>query len=195
MVFSGFRFSLRARYAAIVLLLLVAGLATTHSAPRLPAETVFLLAAVWLLGLLALLAIRSALRRPTGSPSRILTRRALRQPPMTLPPLRQMRDEISILLVSPAPRGDRPESPDHAIRRILERGLASQGAGSASDLSAQGVTELWMLATLLRATPERAGGLARCFRLPDMVLDLHERVAGIAAAHAADPVQTVARRA
>ncbi|WP_226626019.1 hypothetical protein [Alloyangia pacifica] len=184
-MFSVVRLGLRARYAPALLLSLCAAVLVAAAAPALPHGTLYLIAALWILALLALLAATSALRRFRAARPVLLTRRALRRPPLPLPPLRQMRAELARLLTSPAPRGALPESPEHAIRRILERGLACQHARTVTDLSPRGLTELWLLAMLLRATPERAGGLARCFRLPDMVLDLHDRVRQIAAAHAA----------
>ncbi|WP_353473756.1 hypothetical protein PVT71_06835 [Salipiger sp. H15] len=184
-MFSVLRVCLRAQYAPLLLLSLAAILCLAVGAPLLGPDGPFLLAALWLLGLLALLATRATLRRHRASRPVFLTRRALRQPPLPLPPHRQMRTELARLLVSPAPRDGLPESPDYAIRRILERSLSFQGARDADDLSARDLAEFWLLVTLLRATPERAGGLARCFRLPDMVLTLHDRVTQIAADHAA----------
>lgn len=184
-MFSVVRHCLRAHFAPFVLLTPVVTLVFAFGAPALGTDGTFLLAALWLLAILAGLALAATLRRLRSSRPALLTRRALRRPPLPLPPLRQMRAELTGFLVSPAPFAGRPESPEHAIRRILERGLAGRGARRLSELSQRELSELWLLVTLLRATPEHAGGLARCFRLPDMVLDLHERVTRIAAAHAA----------
>lgn len=184
-MFSVVRLGLRARYAPFLLLCLIASLSVAAAAPALGHERLFLFAALWLLGLLAALAARASLRRFRAARPVLLTRRALRRPPLPLPPVRQMRAELARLLSSPAPLGMQPESPEYALRRILERGLACHRARSAAELTPRGVTELWLLVTLLRATPERAGGLARCFRLPDMVLDLHDRLRRIAVQHAA----------
>ncbi|MCA0946414.1 hypothetical protein CLG85_022520 [Yangia mangrovi] len=188
-MFSVVRLGLRARYAPFLLLCLIATLSVAAVTPALHRDSLFLFAALWLLGLLSALAVRASLRRFRAAQPVLLTRRALRRPPLPLPPVRQMRAELARLLASPAPLGTLPESPEHALRRILERSLACQRARSAADLTPRGITELWLLVTLLRATPERAGGLARCFRLPDMVLDLHDRVHQIAAQHAAATAQ------
>ncbi|MBE9637707.1 hypothetical protein [Salipiger mangrovisoli] len=194
-MFSVFGFRLRHRHAPGVLLSILAAVVLAICAALLTPESLHLLAAIWILAILAVLATRSSLHRRRAARPLLLCRRTLREPPLPFPPQRQMRAELTRLLSSPAPRGPAPESPEHAIRRILERGLASQRAQTADGLSPCAVTEFWLLALLLRATPERAGGLARCFRQPDMVLDLHERVTQIAAAYAILPERPIAQSA
>lgn len=194
-MFSVSRIGLWARSATLLILTCMAAVALTSGLAEMGQQSLFLFSALWILGVLALLAARSAMRRHRASRPLLLSRRALRRPPMPLPPLRQMRAELDRLLASPGPQDMQPESPEHAIRRILERGLRCQNAREATDLSVRAVTEFWLLLVLLRASPDRAGGLACYFRQPDKVLELHDRVSRVAVAHAAAPAMPLARSA
>ena len=194
-MFSVSRIGLWARSATLLILTCMAAVALTSGLAEMGQQSLFLFSALWILAVLALLAARSAMRRHRASRPLLLSRRALRRPPMPLPPLRQMRAELDRLLASPGPQDIQPESPEHAIRRILERGFKCQNAREATDLSVRAVTEFWLLLVLLRASPDRAGGLARCFRQPDKVLELHDRVSRVAVAHAAAPAMPLARSA
>ncbi len=140
-----------------------------------------LLAALWLLALLAALSLRRVRQRLLAPPPLLLTRRALRHPPQPLPPALQMRADLTALLSSPAPMGAGLESADHAVRWVLERCLLRHGDRAVETLDRPVLIELWLLATLLRAAPERAGALAQCFRLPHRVLALRDQMPANAA--------------
>ncbi|MGR3378999.1 hypothetical protein [Salipiger abyssi] len=175
-LWSGFALS-----PAVLLLALPQGIVNAAMAQVGPSV---ILALAWTVAFGAAHFARHAIDRRRERPAPLLDHSALRHPPPGIPDTRSIRAELYRVLQSPAPLaaefgGAEPETPDHALRRVLERILASWALHSPTELSDDRLHEIWLLIELVRATPDRAGELAQHFVNPDVLLDIRDRITAI----------------
>ncbi len=159
------------------------GLALAPALVLLPSPLAGLPLAIGLTGACSAYALLLSLRQSTansdmartGTP--LLRGAALRSPPVTVPELHHLRAEVSQML-TPAPPHPLQVPPDahEALRRALSQVIVAWGRPAPSALSRDELVELFILARLLRATPQEAGELAQAFRRPDAILDVRDAV-------------------
>ena len=125
--------------------------------------------------------------RRQGRGGVMLRRTALRAPPADLPDLPGRRRAVATALhPEPRPGPDHaPADPAEMVADILCRIARAGGNTAPGRLRPDQVTELYLLARLLRAAPDEAGQLAQLFRRPATVLALHEAVGRQARARSA----------
>ncbi|MFZ5964557.1 hypothetical protein ACOXXX_16545 [Thalassococcus sp. BH17M4-6] len=118
-------------------------------------------------------------------PPTLLRRRSLKEL-NDLPPTDVMRSDLAKLLalIGPddtVPQPDHPCSGEEALARALDRTLQIWQVPTVHALGDTRLIELYVLAQLVQAPPDRAGALAQLFAHPAKVLDLRDRISALSA--------------
>ncbi|MBN9886682.1 hypothetical protein [Salipiger abyssi] len=175
-LWSGFALS-----PALILLALPQGVVNAAIAEVGPSV---ILAIAWMVAFGAAHFARQAIDNRRERPAPLLDLPTLRSPPEDLPGAPEIRARLFQILRSAPPLtteygGAEPETPDYALRRIIERIFASWGVRGVAELDTDRLHEVWQLQELVRAAPDRAGELAQHFVNPDVLLDIRDRIVEI----------------
>lgn len=161
----------------ILLPVLILTIAEDHVSPFV------LIAVASALAIISIERSRHAINRRALREAPLLTLEALDDPARDMPSPRDIRETLVRTLDAEAPDGSAesgPETAEHALRRVIERVMASWGARDIAALGPGRLQELWELQSLITTRPDRAGELSQRFVNPDVVLELRDRVAEIA---------------
>ncbi|WP_188789845.1 hypothetical protein [Salipiger pallidus] len=142
-----------------------------------------LIAVASVLSITAIELWRHAINRRALREAPLLTHEALDDPARDMPSARDIRRALVRTLEAEAPDGSvesGPETAEHALRRVIERIVASWGARDIAALGPGRLQELWELQSLITTRPDRAGELSQRFVNPNVVLELRDHVAEIA---------------
>lgn len=114
---------------------------------------------------------------------------------LDLPPLPQLRRELSAALLPPLAGPDGPPTRDEALAGALFRVLEARGSKTDEALRDEEVIELALFARLLRASPAEAGRLSQYFHRPEVMLALRDQVMDVGRHRAAFDRQQTALHA
>ena len=152
-------------------------------------QSIGLFGLIALFGIATCLIIRLKARDPDTAaepqPVRLLSSRATRALQATLPPADDQRHAVDQHLArhgtpsTHAVFGKEPESQDTAITRVVRLIADTWNAPTSEHMTAEQVTDIFVLEKLLRASPEEAGALAQMFRDPSRVLEIRDQIAAL----------------